>query len=70
HEETLEDIMRVLARWYDVEVIFEDEGLRQIEFSGNLDKYENISKFFKLFELGADVQFVIDNKMIRIRKKK
>ena len=70
HGETLEDIMRVLARWYDVEVIFEDEELKQIEFSGNLDKYEDISKFFKLFELGANVQFVIDNKVICVRKKK
>lgn len=68
--ETLEDIMRVLARWYDVGVIFEDEGLKQIEFSGNLDRYEDIGKFFKLFELGADVEFTIDSKVIYVRKKK
>jgi len=68
--ETLENIMRVLARWYDVEVVFEDGELKQLEFSGNLDRYEDIGKFFKLFELGADVEFAIDNKVIHVRKKK
>lgn len=68
--ETLENIMRVLARWYDVEVVFENEDLRQLEFSGNLDRYEDIGKFFKLFELGANVEFAIGNKVIRVRKKK
>ncbi len=68
--ETLENIMRMLARWYDVEVVFEDGELKQLEFSGNLDRYEDIGKFFKLFELGADVEFAIDNKVIHVRKKK
>lgn len=68
--ETLENIMRILARWYDVEVVFEDGELKQLEFSGNLDRYEDIGKFFKLFELGADVEFAIDDKVIHVRKKK
>lgn len=68
--ESLESIMRMLARWYDVNVVFEDEELKQLEFSGNLDKYEDIGKFLKLFELGADVQFEIKNNMIQVRKKK
>lgn len=68
--ESLESIMRMLARWYDVNVVFEDEELKQLEFSGNLDKYEDIGKFLKLFELGADVQFEIKNNVIQVRKKK
>lgn len=68
--ESLESIMRMLARWYDVDVVFEDEELKQLEFSGNLDKYEDIGKFFKLFELGADVHFEIKDNVIYVRKKK
>lgn len=68
--ESLESIMRMLARWYDADVVFEDEELKQLEFSGNLDKYEDIGKFFKLFELGADVHFEIKDNVIYVRKKK
>ena len=50
------EIMQVLARWYDIEVVFEDDGLRRLEFSGNLDKYTDIDSFFRLFELGAEVR--------------
>ena len=66
----LEEIAKQISRWYDVEVVFENEDLRQLEFSGNLDRYEDIGKFFKLFELGANVEFAIGNKVIRVRKKK
>ncbi|MFR6381303.1 MAG: FecR domain-containing protein [Odoribacter splanchnicus] len=27
HKETLEEIMRILARWYDIEVVFENNDL-------------------------------------------
>lgn len=67
--ETLENIMRILARWYDVDAVFMDESLKHVEFSGNLDKYVSIDTFFKLFELGADVRFEVKGRTIFIRKK-
>ena len=67
--ESLENIMRVLARWYDLEVVFENEPLKALNFTGNLDKYKDIETFFRLFEAGADVRFIIKNKAIIIREK-
>jgi len=68
--ESLESIMRMLARWYDVEVTFEDESLKELVFSGNLDKYDTIDSFFKLFELGANVRFEIQGKRIFVKSKR
>ncbi|MDE7074942.1 MAG: FecR domain-containing protein, partial [Odoribacter sp.] len=45
--EALEDIVRVLARWYDLDFIFEDRALREEAFSGNLDRYVDVSTFFR-----------------------
>lgn len=67
---SLEDIMNVLARWYDVDVVFEDETLKELVFSGNLDKYKDIRVFFKLFELSANVEFVITGKVIHVKAKR
>lgn len=68
--ETLEEIMQVLARWYDIEVVFEDDGLRRLEFSGNLDKYTDIDSFFRLFELGAEVRFERAGRTVYVRAKR
>jgi len=34
----LKDIMKVLARWYEIEVVFEDDGLEKVVFNGTLKK--------------------------------
>ena len=64
--ESLENIMKVLSRWYDVEVVFEDTDLKKLSFTGNLDKYSHIEKFFRVFEAGIDVRFELDGNIIKI----
>ena len=66
--EPLENIMQVLSRWYDIQIIFENDRLKQLEFSGNLDKYTDIKTFFRLFEMGADVRFEIDDRTVYVRE--
>lgn len=52
----LKDIMKVLSRWYDVEVIFENNELEKVKFFGVLDKSQSIQeiletiKRFKIIE--------------------
>ncbi|WP_242158560.1 FecR family protein [Aestuariivivens sediminis] len=40
----LQDIMKVLSRWYDVDVVFENKALEDITFTGVLGKHQNIDK--------------------------
>lgn len=69
-ELSLEDIMKTLSRWYDVTVSYDKEELKQLQFSGNLDKYSNIESFLKLFEVGARIEFKVDKKHIHISSSK
>ena len=61
--------MGTLARWYDIDVVFEDNGLRALEFSGNLDKYTDIDSFFRLFEMGSDARFERRGRAVYVRLK-
>lgn len=67
--ETLEEIVKTLSRWYDVDIVFEDEQLKQLVFSGNLDKYSRIETFFQFFEAGANVRFEWVGNRIKVGKK-
>ena len=64
--QSLEKIMDVMARWYDVSVEFQDESIRNLHFTGDIERYENINDFLHFMELGGKVVFNIQDKTIII----
>lgn len=65
--QNLGEIMQILSRWYDLEITFETEELKQIRFSGTLDRYSDVAPFLRLFEAGAGIKFDIQQKNVKIR---
>jgi ferric-dicitrate binding protein FerR (iron transport regulator) len=57
HNETLEIVMKRLARWYDFTYTFENEEARGFHFSARLDKEESISQILRMLEMTTDVKF-------------
>lgn len=47
---TLRDIMTVLSRWYDIDVLFEDKNIEDIQFKGVLSKNQNIEDILTLIK--------------------
>lgn len=66
--ESLGDIMKKIARWYDVEVIYTDRNLQGKPFSGTISKYRNISEVLDLLQLTGEVKFKIQGKKITVMK--
>lgn len=56
-QQPLEDIMRTLERWYDIRVIFKDEGTKRISLSGNMKRYGDFSQVMKMLQMTGDVRF-------------
>jgi len=67
-EETLEDAMKKICRWYDLDVSFADEGAKSILFGGSISKYENASKVFKMIEKAGNVNIKVHGRKIIINK--
>ena len=67
---SLGDILAVLSRWYDVQVVFTDNALKEVRLSGTLEKYSAIEPFLRLFEAGADVEFKVSGRQITVAKRK
>ena len=64
----LAEIMKVLSRWYDMEVVFENESLKNERFTGRLSKYHSIENV--LFSLrGAQIikSFEINDKQLILK---
>jgi transmembrane sensor len=58
----LQTVMRQIARWYDVEIVYEGE-VPIMEFGGKISRNNNISEVLKILEL-SKVHFRIEDKKI------
>jgi ferric-dicitrate binding protein FerR (iron transport regulator) len=66
--ESLEDIMMRLSRWYDVEVFFLNESIRELRFSGDLTRYDNIDQILELIEVTQKVKFTIKDRSLLVEE--
>lgn len=68
NNESLENVMSKIGRWYNVNIVFEDPEARKDVFFGTISKYENISKVLYLLSETRLVTFKIEGHTIRIFK--
>lgn len=67
-DKSLKDIMKVLSRWYDMEVVFENETIKQEEFFGLLRKDQDIEKIVQAIkDYGVIENYEFNNKILTIR---
>ncbi|HEV2478144.1 MAG TPA: FecR domain-containing protein [Puia sp.] len=63
--ETIEPVMREMARWYDVDV--EYQGKTSEHFRGTIPRSVDASEVFKMLELTGAVHFTIEGKKVIVR---
>ena len=66
NDDLLEEVIRKLGRWYDVEFILRDAEVREIRFTGNLPKYRNLDQVLNKLELTTHIRFVQDGRAIEV----
>jgi len=70
NDENLESIMRKISKWYDVDVVYEDDKLRKEPFSGVITRFGSASELLKNLELTGVVKFRLDGKKIFVTDNK
>ncbi len=67
-QKNLKQIMRVLSRWYDMEVIFEDKELEDVKFVGRIQKDQEITEILdRIKNFGIIKNYEINEKQVRLR---
>ncbi|MCZ4222525.1 FecR family protein [Pedobacter rhodius] len=67
-DENLESVMRKISRWYDVDIEYADEHIKQIPLTGIITHFTNISKVLRMLELTKQVHFKIEGRKIIVSK--
>lgn len=64
--QTLEEMMNTLSRWYDIDVFFTTERVKEAMFTGNLKRYDDFDKIVKMLELTGVAHFKIEGNTVVI----
>ncbi|MCD0488604.1 FecR domain-containing protein [Pedobacter sp. MC2016-14] len=65
---TLEEVMEQVGRWYDFDVVFKSEDLKDIHFGGKLKKYNQIGDLLSIIEKTGSVDINLRNHTIYVNK--
>lgn len=66
-QEPLESILQRLSRWYDIQVFYTADHLKQHCFSGIINRYEEIGDLLRLIEQVAIVRFEIKGNTVVVK---
>ncbi|RFZ90234.1 FecR family protein [Mucilaginibacter conchicola] len=65
--ETIEAVMRKIARWYDIEVIYEG-ALPTDRFGGTISRFESFKQVLHKLELTGRVHFTIEGRRVIVKE--
>lgn len=67
--ECLEEIMKQLARWYDVTVFYQNAEAKDLVFTGDLEKYSNCNVILDIISMTTNVEFELKDRVIIVKMK-
>lgn len=65
--ENLQEVMRSIARWYDVEVIYESLP-KDVHFGGMVSRSKNLSAVLNMLESTGEVKFKVEGRRVTVIK--
>jgi len=59
-------VMREIARWYDITIVYKITNPEAHTFSGSVSRYDQVDGILRAIELTGDVKFIINGKQITV----
>lgn len=62
------EIADMIPRWFDIQVIIDDEELNNMPFTGQLDKSESLESFLAPIQYTSGINYTLRGKLLHIYK--
>jgi len=69
YDTRLEEIMTTLTRWYNANVFYTNESVKNLRFSGNLNRYDDINQLLDIIRSTGKINIEIKNKTIQFSER-
>lgn len=67
-ENTLGEIFKDLSRWYNIDIIYSNPNIKELRFSIDIERYEDLGEILGIIELTKKVKFEIKENLVTIKK--
>lgn len=67
YDTSIDEVMEIISRWYDVEVHF-DHHPDNFAFSGTVSRYDDINKLLRTIELVGEIHFELKGRKIYVKR--
>ena len=67
-KQKLQDVLDILSRWYDIVVFYQNADLKELHFTGTIERHNDIAEVVKFLEKTDMVNFTINGKTLVVSK--
>lgn len=67
-DEPLKNILADLSRWYNLDIFYEQQELKNLQFTGTLDRNNSVNELLELLELTQSLKFYIKDNALLVKK--
>lgn len=68
-DEPLDELLRKAARWYDIKVVYDQEGYKQETYAGVTTRYASVSQLLSKLEKAGDLKFRLEGHTVKVTAK-
>lgn len=66
-KQRLENIMNTVSRWYNINVFYENQSVKDILFTGNIKRYGDLDQVIEILRLINKIEIEINGKSVFVR---
>lgn len=66
-EMTLENLVKRMERYYDINFVFHDEALKQRKFTGTFYNRQSVETILKVIEASTNMKYTVENNTVHVR---
>ncbi len=66
--DSLENVMRKIARWYNIEIKYANNVDPSLRFGGKISRYKNLSSALKIMELTGNIHFKVEGRRVTVMR--
>lgn len=64
--QSLEQIMDIMARWYDIKVEFQEESIKHLHFTGDIKRHAEFSVILEALTSSVNVDYELKGRVLRL----
>lgn len=68
HDLSIVEVMKQVSRWYDVDIQYQDEAVKNNEFGGAISRYKSITELLDNIQLTQSIHYKIEGRRVIIMK--